>query len=116
MVPRTLTGGVWEKALAPARATARNATRFIGDLLEGGFVDRERSRKIGAAVHVERLSGDVAGARADEEADRGGDLLGLSLPARERLRQHVMLGHWTIARRRDDSRRNQVDGDAGRGE
>src|SRR5207248_11562969 len=118
MVPRTLTGGVWAKAPVPKRATASNAIRFIGCLREmGKRTCRSRpAGKIGAAIHMQRLPGDVAGAGPGEEPDRGGDLLRKSLPSGEALRQHVVLRHRAFAHGRDDARRDAIHSDARSGE
>src|SRR3954470_3323762 len=116
MVPRTFVGGVWANAVLPARAMARNAMRFIEMPPEDGedaLLDRDASGKEGAPVHVQGLSGDVAGPGADEEPDRGGYLFGQSLPWDERSGEQEVLGRRALASRRDQARSDAVHGDAG---
>src|SRR5260370_33433690 len=70
------------------------------------------------AIGVDGLPGDVARARATQEADRGGDVLGLATLAGDGLMGQMMRGFGLVlrARRADQPWNDAVYGDAVGGE
>src|ERR1700721_2085848 len=70
-----------------------------------------RSAQIGPAIDMDSLARDVPRARAAQEAYRGGDLGRRNAVARQRVVRRMVLRLGPGARRADEARNHEVDGD-----